>query len=227
MVFQDAMTSLSPLVMVYKQLDEAIANHLPLSGAERRVRILSLLEKVGLYPAAERARQYPFELSGGMQQRVMIAQAIACGPELLIADEPTTALDVTIQAQILGLLKELQRESAMAVLLITHSFGVVAETCNRVSVMYAGRIVESAPAAELLGSPAHPYSNALIACIPRGRGRELPVIKGQPPRLSQRPGGCSFAPRCSRSGPECGKDPEKRAINGEHWVCCHHPLAEA
>jgi peptide/nickel transport system ATP-binding protein len=231
MIFQDPFSSLSPLIPVGKQLEEAIANHIRLPQAERKERVRSLLERVGLYPAAERARQFPFELSGGMLQRVMIAQAVACGPELLIADEPTTALDVTIQAQILSLLEELQRESAMAVLFITHSFGVVAELCNRVSVMYAGRIVESAPAAELLGSPAHPYSGALMACIPRpggGRGRqgggnELPVIPGSPPRLYERPRACSFAPRCARADGACQTEPPLREINAEHRVLCHHP----
>ncbi|MDR1948873.1 MAG: dipeptide/oligopeptide/nickel ABC transporter permease/ATP-binding protein [Spirochaetaceae bacterium] len=224
MIFQDPMTSLSPLIPVGRQLEEGMANHLPLSRAERRSRALSLLERVGLEPAAERAGQYPFELSGGMLQRVMIAQAIACGPELLIADEPTTALDVTIQAQILALIRELRRESSLGVLFITHSFGVVAELCDRVSVMYAGLVVETAPVAELLRAPAHPYSRALIDCLPRGRGGELPVIPGGPPRLYRRPAGCPFAPRCGRAGAMCGEMPVPRALNPEHWVLCRRPL---
>jgi peptide/nickel transport system permease protein len=226
MIFQDPMTSLSPLIPVGRQLEEGMANHLSLTRAERKNRARLLLERVGLHPAEERARQYPFELSGGMLQRVMIAQAVACGPELLIADEPTTALDVTIQAQVLRLLRELQRGSSMGVLFITHSFGVVAELCDRVSVMYAGLIVETAPVEDLLRAPAHPYSRALIDCIPRGRGGDLPVIPGGPPRLYRRPAGCPFAPRCGRAGGSCSEMPLPRTVGAEHWVLCHHPLGE-
>jgi oligopeptide/dipeptide ABC transporter ATP-binding protein len=238
MIFQDPLNSLSPLETVGKQIEEAIANHLNLSGEERREKTLYLLEQVGLRPGA--AKQYPFELSGGMQQRVMIAQAISCGPELIIADEPTTALDVTIQAQILELLKNLQRGLALSVLLITHNFAVVAETCDRVSVMYAGRIVETAPAETLIKAAAHPYSRALIDCIPRGgsagrTGRAadgqnkdgnrplLPVIPGFPPRLYEPPTGCPFAPRCPRSGAACETTPPAEDLGGGHSVVCHYP----
>jgi oligopeptide/dipeptide ABC transporter ATP-binding protein len=227
MIFQDPMSSLSPLKTIGSQIEGAIANHLNISAAERRARMRSLLERVGLIPAQARARQYPFELSGGMQQRVMIAQAVACEPKLLIADEPTTALDVTIQAQVLNLLKELQAETGMSVLLITHSFGVVAETCDQVSVMYAGQIVETAATAELLTAAAHPYSRALISCIPQpspGRnGAALPVIPGGPPRLYSRPPGCPFAPRCAEAEERCKTAaPEPRVLGEDHVARCHH-----
>jgi oligopeptide/dipeptide ABC transporter ATP-binding protein len=162
-----------------------------------------------------------------MQQRVMIAMAISCNPELLIADEPTTALDVTIQAQALSLLKSLQRELSLSVLLITHNFAVVAEICDRVSVMYAGQIVETARTEDLVAAAAHPYSRALIDCIPRGLGpgpREpLRVIPGFPPRLYDPPRGCSFAPRCARSGGECAAKPPRLELGEGHVVFCHHP----
>jgi oligopeptide/dipeptide ABC transporter ATP-binding protein len=234
MIFQDPVTSLSPLKTIGRQLGDALTNHIKVSSAERRARVLSLLERVGLHPAAARARQYPFELSGGMQQRVMIAQAIACGPELLIADEPTTALDVTIQAQILKLLKDLQQELAMSVLLITHNFAVVAELCNRVSVMYAGQIVETAATESLIKAPAHPYSQSLIACIPRSSGTgdtmprkvRLPVIRGSPPRLYQRQACCLFAPRCPRQDELCRTTPPPCIHIRDRMVLCHHPNAD-
>jgi oligopeptide/dipeptide ABC transporter ATP-binding protein len=226
MIFQDPQNSLSPLERAGKQIEEAMTNHFSLSREELRRRAASLLERVGLYPEA--ARQYPFELSGGMQQRVMIAQAISCEPELLIADEPTTAIDVTIQAQVLNLLKTLRRELSLSVLLITHNFAVVAETCDRVSVMYAGYIVETAPARELIQNAAHPYSRALIDCIPRGRAgaeqRALPVIPGFPPRLYDPPPGCPFAPRCSRAAPACAVFPPSRDLGNGRNVSCHYPI---
>lgn len=226
MIFQDPMSSLSPLEKIGAQIEESLINHTTLSRAERRARVLSLLEKVKLLPAEKRMDEYPFELSGGQQQRVMIAAAIACGPELLIADEPTTALDVTIQARILALLRALRDESGMAVLFITHNFGVVAEICDRVSVMYAGRIVESAATADLLVSPAHPYTRHLLDCVPRGRAGEnrLRVIDGSPPRLWERPAGCAFAPRCSRADGDCARRPAAAAISPGHTVSCHHAL---
>ncbi|GHV79191.1 peptide ABC transporter ATP-binding protein [Spirochaetia bacterium] len=229
MVFQDPLNSLSPMETVGSQIGEAIANHIPLETAELRRRTASLLERVGLHP--DTAKRYPFELSGGMQQRVMIAMAISCEPELLIADEPTTALDVTIQAQVLRLLKSLQRELSLSVLLITHNFAVVAETCDRVSVMYAGHIVETAPAAALIASPAHPYSRALIDCIPRGRphgstSAPLPVIPGSPPRLYDPPSGCPFASRCGQAGEDCGVMPPRTELGKGRMVFCHHPRSE-
>jgi len=227
MIFQDPGNSLSPLETVGFQIEEAITNHQALKGEELQRQTFSLLEKVGLHP--ETARQYPFELSGGMQQRIMIAQAISCSPELLIADEATTALDLTIQAQVLNLLKSLQKELSLTVLLITHNFAVVTENCDRVSVMYAGRIVETAPARSLIESAAHPYTQALINCIPRTcsegekhGSRELPVIPGAPPRLYEPPRGCSFAPRCPRADDVCNSIPPITELGGGRIVCCHH-----
>jgi oligopeptide/dipeptide ABC transporter ATP-binding protein len=235
MIFQDPLNSLSPLERIGPQIEEAMANHFTLPRKELRRRAASLLERVGLRP--ELARRYPFELSGGMQQRVMIAQAISCEPELLIADEPTTAIDVTIQAQVLNLLKTLRRELSLSVLLITHNFAVVAETCDRVSVMYAGHIVETAPARDLIRSAAHPYSKALIDCIPRGRAGEsgvrsaetgdpapLQVIPGFPPRLYEPPSGCPFAPRCKQAAAACSVMPPRLELGGGRQVSCHYPL---
>lgn len=226
MIFQDPQNSLSPLERAGKQIEEAMANHLILPREELRRRAAVLLERVGLH--REAARQYPFELSGGMQQRVMIAQAISGDPELLIADEPTTAIDVTIQAQVLNLLKTLREELSLSVLLITHNFAVVAETCDRVSVMYAGHIVETAPTRDLIQSAAHPYSKALIDCIPRGRAgagtNPLPVIPGFPPRLYDPPAGCPFAPRCNRAGPACQVLPPNTDLGNGRYAACHYPI---
>jgi len=230
MIFQDPLNSLSPLETVGSQIEEAMANHLNFSRQKLRRRAAWLLEKVGLHP--DTARQYPFELSGGMQQRVMIAQAISCSPELLIADEPTTALDVTIQAQVLSLLKNLQEEFSLTILLITHNFSLIAENCDRVSVMYAGRIVETAPARDIIESPAHPYTRALINCIPRS-GARLAAIPGAPPRLYAPIKGCPFIPRCPRGCVTCdempaitelgeGRSGETR-FGGSRSVCCHYP----
>jgi oligopeptide/dipeptide ABC transporter ATP-binding protein len=229
MVFQDPQNSLSPLETVGVQIKEAITNHLSLSREELSSRTVRLLQRVGLSP--ETAGRYPFEISGGMQQRVMIACAISCEPELLIADEPTTALDVTIQAQILDLLRTLRQELSLSVLLITHNFAVVAETCDRVSVMYAGYIVETAAARELIEGAAHPYSRALIGCIPLpGTSRRdaarppLTVIPGSPPLLYEPPSGCPFAPRCTRSDSACAVMPPEQDLGGGRQVLCHHPF---
>ncbi|MDR2730950.1 MAG: ABC transporter ATP-binding protein [Treponema sp.] len=227
MIFQDPLNSLSPLETVGSQIGEAMSNHLELTKQELRGRTASLLEKVGLHP--DTGRQYPFELSGGMQQRVMIAQAISCNPELLIADEPTTALDLTIQAQILTLLKSLQKELSLTVLLITHNFALVTENCDRASVMYAGRIVETAPAGSIIKSAAHPYTRALINCIPRsntaGNQRtKLPVISGSPPRLYAPVKGCPFVPRCPKAGEACAVMPPVTDIGSGRSVCCHHRI---
>ncbi|MDR2700975.1 MAG: ABC transporter ATP-binding protein [Spirochaetaceae bacterium] len=227
MIFQDPLNSLSPLETVGSQIEEAMANHLDLKQPELRRRTASLLEKVGLHP--DTGRQYPFELSGGMQQRVMIAQAISCNPELLIADEPTTALDLTIQAQVLSLIKNLQKELSLTVLLITHNFALVTENCDRASVMYAGRIVETAPVRSLIESAAHPYTRALINCIPRSntaegnRRAKLPVIFGSPPRLYAPPEGCPFAPRCPKADEACAKKPAVTELGEGRSVCCHYP----
>jgi oligopeptide/dipeptide ABC transporter ATP-binding protein len=223
MIFQDPLNSLSPLQTIGSQIEESMANHLDIKRDELRRRALSLLEKVGLHSGT--SRQYPFELSGGMQQRVMIAQAISCNPELLIADEPTTALDLTIQAQVLRLLKELQKELSLTILLITHNFSLIAENCDRVSVMYAGRIVETAPARSIIESPVHPYTRALINCIPRS-GARLSVIPGSPPRLYAPLKGCPFAPRCPRAGASCAVTPDVTDIGEGRSVCCHYPQWE-
>jgi len=225
MIFQDPLNSLSPLETVGSQIEEAMTNHLELSKEELRDRTAELLEKVGLHPNT--AKQYPFELSGGMQQRVMIAQAICCYPELIIADEPTTALDLTIQAQVLSLIRSLQKELSLTVLLITHNFALVTENCDRTSVMYAGRIVETAPARSIIESPAHPYTRSLINCIPYSnaggnRQAKLPVISGSPPILYAPPRGCPFAPRCSRADKACVEMPPATDLGGGRSVCCHH-----
>jgi oligopeptide/dipeptide ABC transporter ATP-binding protein len=228
MIFQDPLNSLSPLETVGSQIEEAMANHLDLKQSELRRRTALLLEKVGLHP--DTARQYPFELSGGMQQRVMIAQAVSCNPELLIADEPTTALDLTIQAQVLSLLKSLQKELSLTVLLITHNFALVTENCDRASVMYSGRIIETSPVRNIIESAAHPYTRALINCIPRsnaaadGSNRaKLPVISGSPPRLYSPLKGCPFVPRCPKADNACAEMPPVTCLGGERAVCCHHP----
>jgi oligopeptide/dipeptide ABC transporter ATP-binding protein len=227
MIFQDPLNSLSPLETVGSQIEEAMSNHLDLNRQEPRRRTASLLEKVGLHP--DTSRQYPFELSGGMQQRVMIAQAISCNPELLIADEPTTALDLTIQAQVLSLIKSLQKELSLTVLFITHNFALVTENCDKASVMYAGRIVETAPARSIIESAAHPYTRALINCIPRSntdgnRRTKLPVISGSPPRLYAPLKGCPFVPRCPRADNVCAQKPPVTDLGGGSSVCCHLPV---
>jgi oligopeptide/dipeptide ABC transporter ATP-binding protein len=225
MIFQDPLNSLSPLETVGSQIEEAMSNHLDLNRRELRRRTASLLEKVGLHP--DTGRQYPFELSGGMQQRVMIAQAVSCSPELLIADEPTTALDLTIQAQVLSLIKSLQKELSLTVLLITHNFALVTENCDSASVMYSGRVVETAPARSIIARAAHPYTRALINCVPRnnaaGGRTKLPVIPGSPPRLYAPLKGCPFVPRCPKADDACAETPPVTALGGGRSVCCHHP----
>jgi len=200
MIFQEPMTSLNPVWTVGFQLAEAVRLHRPVGRRAARARALELLRLVGVSAADRRLDQYPHELSGGLRQRVMIAMAIACDPELLIADEPTTALDVTIQAQILDLLKRLRDELGMAVLMITHDLGVVAEFCDRVVVMYAGRVVETAPAVELFRAPRHPYAAGLLASMPRlaKRRERLPTIPGMVPSPADRGDFCPFAERCPR-----------------------------
>jgi peptide/nickel transport system ATP-binding protein len=205
-VFQDPLTSLNPLYTIGAQLEETILTHLPLSGAGARARALALLREVGI-PAPElRFDHYPHQFSGGMRQRVVIALALAAEPSLLIADEPTTALDVSIQAQIIALLKRLARERGTAVLLITHDMGVIAETAQRVAVMYAGRLVELGPVREVIHSPRHPYTAGLMGSIPKitpQRNRRLAQIEGAMPRLNAIPPGCPFNPRCPKRFARC------------------------
>ena len=218
MIFQDPMTSLNPYLKVEEQLAEVVQLHLHLSRKDAVRRAVELLERVGISDAANRIKSYPHEFSGGMRQRVMIAMALLCDPELLIADEPTTALDVTIQAQILELLKELRDERGMGIILITHDLGVVAGMCDRVIVMYAGRVVEEAPTHELFASPAHPYTQALLKSVPRldeAMHGTLYSIEGLPPRLDKGPfTGCTFAPRCPLVRDAC-LDGEPALVEGE------------
>jgi peptide/nickel transport system ATP-binding protein len=223
MVFQDAMTSLDPLFTCGQQIGEVLRAHLGYDRAAARARARALLELVGIAAPERRLDQYPFELSGGMRQRVMIAMALACEPELLIADEPTTALDVTIQAQILELLNRLQKEMGMAILLITHDLGVVAETCNRVAVMYAGQIVEYAHVEEIFAQPRMPYTAGLLGSIPKlGETHErLRVIPGNVPNPSEFPAGCKFHPRCPVAIDRCTvENPPLEEIRPAHWTRC-------
>ena len=227
MIFQDPMTSLNPLMTIGDQIADMYRFHAKAGKAEAREKAQEMLSKVGIEPAAKRCRQYPFELSGGMQQRVMIAMAIACAPKLLIADEPTTALDVTIQAQILELLQQLSADMGMSILLITHNFGVVAETCDRISVMYAGKVVETGETRALLSGARHPYSRALIRSIPgeEGRGGRLETIPGSPPALFEPPESCMFAPRCPHAGDACRSAyPPLRDCGGGHLAACFKSL---
>ena len=224
MVFQEPMSSLNPCFTIGWQIGEALAAHLPLGRAARRARTIELLEQVGIPDAPSRLRAFPHQLSGGMCQRAMIAMALACRPRLLIADEPTTALDVTIQAQILELLLGLKRASGMALVLITHDLGVVAETADRVSVQYAGRQVEVADAAALFADPHHPYTAALLASLPeRAQGRRLAAIGGVVPGLADRPPGCLFEPRCGYAQPRCRTAPGPAGPELGRALC-HTPL---
>ena len=209
MIFQDPMTSLNPYLRISEQLIEPLLIHEQISRAEARRRGLAVLESVGINDAARRIDLYPHEFSGGMRQRVMIAMALITRPELLIADEPTTALDVTVQAQILELIKKMQRELGMAVIFITHDLGVVSGLCDRVQVMYAGRIVETADTRTLFHQPRHPYTRALQRSIPalQGKGAELYTIRGMPPDLSKPTPGCAFAPRCEFAAEKCHTTP--------------------
>ena len=227
MIFQEPTTSLNPCFTVGFQLIETCGCISGWTARRRSKRAIELLDQVGIPAAASRLSAYPHQLSGGMNQRVMIAMAISCNPRLLIADEPTTALDVTIQAQILDLLLQLQRDSGMALVLITHNMGVVAETAHRIMVMYAGQIMEEQPAAELFASPQHPYTAALLAALPdRSDGERLTTIPGIVPGLFDRPKGCLFAPRCAYATEHSRNvQPELRAWKDGH-VRCHYPLGD-
>ena len=223
MIFQEPMSSLNPCFTVGMQIREALRQHTDLDRQARQARAVELFEMVGIPDPARRLGAFPHQLSGGMNQRVMIAMAIACRPRLLIADEPTTALDVTIQAQILDLLTGLQKETGMGLILITHDMGVVAETAERVSVQYAGQKVEDQPVADLFATPHHPYTAALLAALPeRATQRRLPTIPGVVPGLHDRPQGCLFSPRCPFADETCRARPAP--VQAEGQARCHYPL---
>jgi oligopeptide/dipeptide ABC transporter ATP-binding protein len=223
MIFQEPMTSLNPVFRIGPQLEETLVLHQKLSPSAARAEAVQLLKRVGIPSAEQRARQYPHELSGGMKQRVMIAMAIACKPALLIADEPTTALDVTIQAQIMALLKSLQQELGMAVLLITHDLGVVAHFAERVNVMYAGKIVEHGSVRDIFKRPSHPYTQALLGALPDplSPAKRLEAIPGRVPSPSLLPKGCAFCARCKHAFEPCpDQQPPLFAINAPHVAAC-------
>ncbi|WP_323792861.1 ABC transporter ATP-binding protein [Nocardioides sp.] len=231
MVFQDPMTSLNPVITVGKQLSEVLRRHFGISESEALERGVELLNRVGIPDAGRRIREYPHQMSGGMRQRVLIAIGLACEPKLLIADEPTTALDVTIQAQVLEVLKELVADTDAALLMITHDLGVVAGMCEDVRVMYSGRIVESAHRDQLFAEPRHPYTGGLLESIPRldsPRGARLTPIPGSPTQTIPWSQGCAFAPRCSRRVEACTESAPVLEHTGDRDLRCFHPLgAEA
>jgi peptide/nickel transport system ATP-binding protein len=234
-VFQEPMTSLNPALTVGRQIGEVLRRHLGMSGGAARERTIELLDLVGIPVPARRVGEYPHQLSGGMRQRVMIAMALACDPKVLIADEPTTALDVTIQAGILDLLRDVRERLGTAIVLITHDLGVVADIADRVVVMYAGRKVEEAPVRELFAHPQHPYTVGLLAAIPQptngdgdgGDRRRLQEIPGIVPSLPEPPPRCTFAPRCPRADERSrSEQPPLREVRPDHLVACFHPGEE-
>jgi len=234
MIFQDPMTSLNPTLKIGTQITETLREHLGMTKTDARTRAIELLEEVKIPRAAQRFDDYPHRFSGGMRQRVMIAIAISCNPRLLIADEPTTALDVTVQGQVLDLLDELRAQHEMAMIVITHDMGVVAETADEVAVMYAGQVVEQAPTLELFDHPEHPYTEALLSSLPQlegaaARDARLTSIPGRPPDLIDPPDACRFAPRCryATSADTCASLPPRfREIRPGHWVRSEHPASE-
>ena len=224
MIFQEPMTSLNPVLTIGYQIEEVLQKHLGLSKADARKKTTGLLELVKIPEAEKRALQFPHQLSGGMRQRAMIAMAMACNPKILIADEPTTALDVTIQAQIFELMDKLKKENDTAIILITHDMGVVAELADNVAVMYMGNIVEAGTADDVLRRPTHPYTKALLESVPvlgRGKNQDINPIKGSTPDPYNRPIGCQFAPRCNWQTESCDVMPEITQINETHQVRCH------
>jgi oligopeptide transport system ATP-binding protein len=231
MVFQDPMTSLDPTMRVGRQITESLKKHLGMSGSRANERAVELLEMVGISNTEDRVRQYPHQFSGGMRQRVVIAISLACNPQILIADEPTTALDVTIQAQILELLRDLQERIGTSVILITHDLGVVAQTAHRVAVMYAGKVVETGTVREIFYNPQMPYTWGLLSSIPlltADRSQDLIPIPGSPPDMLDPPTGCPFTPRCPYAMQICAEEmPDYTTFSAEHRAACwlHHPMA--
>jgi oligopeptide/dipeptide ABC transporter ATP-binding protein len=224
MIFQEPMTSLNPVLSIERQLTETLEEHLGSTHEAARERALEMLNLVGISEPERRLKQYPHHLSGGMRQRVMIAMALACNPKLIIADEPTTALDVTIQAQILELMKELTRKLGVAMIVITHNLGVVARYADRVNVMYAGRIIESGTAEDIYHNPKHPYTLALLRSVPRmdvARGQKLQPVDGQPPDLTKLDAGCAFRPRCKFATEQCARaKPALDEVSSGHISAC-------
>lgn len=230
MIFQEPMTSLNPVFTCGEQIEEAIRLHQPdLTYAQQQAKAVEMLKKVGIPAPEKRYYEYPHQLSGGMRQRVMIAMAISCHPELLIADEPTTALDVTIQAQILDLMRNLQKQEGMGMILITHDLGVVAEMCDEVAVMYAGQIIEYGDVKSLFKNPKHPYTRGLLDSIPHfesgQRMTRLNTIPGMVPSLTQLPKGCRFQDRCAKAQPQCLQQSPTLTSGSSHRVACYYPLS--
>jgi oligopeptide/dipeptide ABC transporter ATP-binding protein len=227
MIFQEPMTSLNPIMTIGAQIGEALEIHRKMAGPERKAEVKRLLGLVGLPSEDAQLQRYPFQLSGGQRQRVMIAIALACEPALLIADEPTTALDVTIQAQILDLIAEMRKRFGMACVMVTHDLGVIAETCDRAVVMYAGRIAEQGPVNDLFASPIHRYTQALVGTIPAANppGSQLPAIPGAVPPPGERPKGCAFAGRCDFATDRCATEPPPEVRRGAHAGYCWNPAS--
>ena len=223
MIFQDPMTALNPVYTIGSQIEENLKYHLSISSKSIKDKTIELLHKMGIPLAEDRSREYPHQFSGGMRQRAMIAMAMACSPKILIADEPTTALDVTIQAQIFELMQELKEEHQTAIIMITHDMGVIAELANDVAVMYMGSIVEKGTVDEVLRNPAHPYTKALLQTIPKlgqGKKQKLEPIRGATPDPYMRPKGCQFMPRCDYASDECNQFPEDMHITDSHYAKC-------
>ena len=229
MVFQEPGLAFDPVYTIGQQIAEAVQAHEAIDRAGALQRALQMLERVQIPQAKRRLDAYPHELSGGMKQRAMIALALACGPKLLLADEPTTALDATVQIQILLLLRELQRETGMSVIFVTHDIGAAVEVADRIAVMYAGRIVEEATVSDLVHTPRHPYSAGLLAATVSGehRGQVLPTIAGAPPHLADLPPGCAFAPRCGSASAQCRSAQPPLLREGGSALACWHPVGSA
>lgn len=224
MIYQDPMTALNPVLTIGFQIAEPLRRHKGLSAKEAYQVVEEMLHQVGIPDPPHLKDKYPHQLSGGMRQRVIIAMALACEPEILIADEPTTALDVTVQAQILELIASLQKRRGTSLLLVTHDLGIVADMADRIAIFYAGKVVEMAPVEEIFYNPLHPYTKGLLACLPKMTGerrKKLPYISGHPPNLINPPPGCSFAPRCEKVQDICREEPMAREVSPGHWVSCH------